>query len=168
MIETNIQELKNYLNSIQNKTKSLKPIMHSIGEKVKRVSLEAFDKEQDPITGRAWSPINSNSLFSQTGGKKKAFIKSKKKHTKNFQNKINDKKILRDRGDLLKSIDYEATKDSVEMYADREYAATHFFGDKKRNIKQRRYMPFTDTLDLDGKIKDELLEDIADYLLDGK
>ncbi|RBQ28401.1 phage virion morphogenesis protein [Aliarcobacter vitoriensis] len=168
MIEVNIQELEDYLTSIKDKTKNLKPIMHTIGEKVKRVSLESFEKEQDPITSRAWSPISSTSLFAQTGGKKKAFTKNKKSHTKSFKNKIDKKRLLIKEGDLFKSIDYEATKDSSEIYASKVYAATHFFGDNKRNIKQRRYMPFTDSLDLPTKLKDELIEDITDYLLDEK
>lgn len=165
MFESNIQELESYLNGMAKRTKDMRPVMGMIGEKVVTISKEAFEKEQDPISGKAWSPISSTSLFAQMGGKKNSKIKSGKRHTKGFLRDSANKKILQYRGDLKKSIDYEATNDSVEMYADKEYAATHFFGDESRNIKQRRYMPFTDSLDLGDKIKDELLEDLGDYIL---
>jgi phage gpG-like protein len=164
MIETNIQELENYLNDMSKRTTNMKPIMNSIGETLHRKSMEAFEKEKDPITGRAWSPISSTSLFAQTGGKKNSKTKSGK-HTKSFLRAVADKRILRDKGDLQNSIDYTATNDSLEFVAAKEYAATHFFGDRKRNIKQRRYMPFTDDLDIDRKTTDEILEDLADYIV---
>lgn len=165
MIESNIQEVENFLSDMAKRTNNLRPIMGMIGEKIVTISKESFEKEQDPISGNAWSPISSASLFAQTGGKKNSKIKSGKRHTKSFLRDSANKKILHFRGDLKKSIDYEATNDSVEMYSDREYSATHFFGDSERNIKQRRYMPFTDSLDLGDKIKDELLEDLGDYIL---
>lgn len=165
MIETNIQELENYLNDMSKRTTNMKPVMHSIGETLHRKSMEAFEKEQDPITGRAWSPISSTSLFAQTGGKKNSKIRSGK-HTKSFKRAVADKRILRDKGDLQNSIDYTATNDSLEFVAAKEYAATHFFGDKKRNIKQRRYMPFTDDLDIDRKTTDEILDEIGNYIVE--
>ncbi len=165
MFESNIQELESFLGNMAQRTKNLRPVMGMIGEKVVKISKEAFEKEQDPISGKAWSPISSTSLFAKTGGKNNSKIKSGKRHTKDFLRNAANKKILHDRGDLKKSIDYKASNDSVEMYAGKVYAATHFFGDDSRNIKQRRYMPFTDSLDLADKIKDELLEDLGDYIL---
>ena len=149
MIESNIQEVENFLSDMAKRTNNLRPIMGMIGEKIVTISKESFEKEQDPISGNAWSPLSSATLKNKA---KRGKAQSKKLH---------------DRGDLKKSIDYEATNDSVEMYAGKVYAATHFFGDDKRNIEQRRYMPFTDSLDLGDKIKDELLEDLGDYILGG-
>ena len=165
MFESNIQELESFLNDMSKRTTDMHPVMGMIGEKVVTISKEAFEKEQDPISGKAWSPISSTSLFAKTGGKNNSKIKSGKRHTKDFLRNAANKKILHDKGDLKKSIDYTASKDSVEMYAGTEYAATHFFGDSERNIKQRRYMPFTDSLDLDVKLSNELLEDLGDYIL---
>lgn len=147
MIESNIQEIENFLSDMAKRTNNLRPVMGMIGEKIVTISKEAFEKEQDPISENTWSPLSP------------ATLKNKAKRGK-AQNKK-----LEDSSDLKKSIDYEATNDSVEMYAGKVYAATHFFGDSKRNIEQRRYMPFTDSLDLGDKIKDELLEDLGDYIL---
>lgn len=147
MFESNIQELESFLNGMAKRTTNMHPIMGIIGEKIVTISKEAFEKEQDPISGKAWSPLSQATLKNKA---KRGKAQSKKLH---------------DRGDLKKSIDYKATNDSVEMYAGKVYAATHFFGDDKRNIEQRRYMPFTDSLDLGNKIKDELLEDLGDYIL---
>lgn len=147
MFESNIQELESFLNGMAKRTTNMRPIMGMIGEKVVTISKEAFEKEQDPIGGKAWSPLSQ------------ATLKNKAKRGKAQSRKLEDS------SDLKKSIDYEASNDSVEMYAGKVYAATHFFGDDKRNIKQRRYMPFTDSLDLGDKIKDELLEDLGDYIL---
>ena len=78
MIETNIQELEKYLNDMAKRTNNVKPVMHNIGEILHRKSMEAFEKEQDPISGKPWSPISSTSLFAQTGGKKNSKTKSGK------------------------------------------------------------------------------------------
>lgn len=147
MFESNIQELESFLNGMAKRTTNMRPVMGMIGEKVVTISKEAFEKEQDPISGNAWSPLSQTTLKNKA---KRGKAKSRK---------------LEDSSDLKKSIDYEATNDSVEMYAGKVYAATHFFGDDSRNIEQRRYMPFTDSLDLGDKIKDELLEDLGDYIL---
>lgn len=149
MFESNIQELESFLGNMAQRTKNLRPVMGMIGEKVVTISKEAFEKEQDPISGKAWSPLSQ------------ATLKNKAKRGKTQSRKLEDS------SDLKKSIDYEASNYSVEMYAGKVYAATHFFGDDRRNIEQRRYMPFTDSLDLGDKIKDELLEDLGDYILGG-
>ncbi|PLY04894.1 MAG: hypothetical protein C0625_15395 [Arcobacter sp.] len=164
--ESNLKVLGNFLEDLEKRSNNMKPIMHTIGETVVTKSMEAFEKERDPISGIPWSPISATSLFAQTGGKKKSKIKSGKRHTKTFLRKAAAKRILRDSGDLQNSIDYTATKDSTEIVAAKEYAATHFFGDDKRNIKQRRYMPFTDELDLDTKTTNEILEDIGNFIID--
>ena len=148
MFESNIQELESYLNGMAKRTTNMRPVMGMIGEKIVTISKESFEKEQDPISGKEWSPLSKTTL------------KSKAR-----RGKADNKKLV-DSADLkTKSIDYEATNDSLETYASREYAATHFFGDESRNIKQRRYMPFTDSLDLDVKLSNELLEDLGDYIL---
>lgn len=168
MNNTNIQEVENLLNTIINKTNNIKPIMYTMGEKLHSKSMEAFEKERDPVTGTPWSPISATSLFAQTSGKKKSKIKSGKRHTKAFLRKATDKRILQIqgiRGGLMGSIDYTASGNSLEFIAAKEYAATHFFGDSERNIKQRRYMPFTNNLDLDNKTTDEILEDIGNFII---
>lgn len=167
MIQENIQEVSNYLKTIEDKIDDNKAVMNTIGEKIVTKTMEAFEKERDPISGTPWSPISSNSLFAQTGGKKNSKIKSGKRHTKAFMKKAADKKLLRDQGQkggLMGSIDYKADKDSVTIHAGKEYAATHFFGDSKRNIKQRRYMPFDDKLDISKDLADEIIEDLDDHI----
>jgi len=161
MIKKNIQEIENYLKGITQRVTNMKPIMHTIGEKVVSKSMESFEKERDPITGQAWSPVSSNTTFAQIGGKKRS-------NTKRGKQKLSDKRVLQDqgiRGGLMGSIDFTATKNSTEITAGKEYAATHFFGDKKRNIAQRRFLPFDDDLDLDKKLANEIIEDIEDYIL---
>lgn len=168
MIQSNIQETITKFKNIEKKVNNMKPIMHSIGEKIVTKSLESFEKESDPITGKKWKPIYASSLFAQAGGKRKSKIKSGKRHTKSFLTKASNKRILQDqgmRGGLMGSIDYTASKDSVTIHAGKEYAATHFFGDQKRNIQQRRYLPFDDDLDIDRKLENEILEDIEDFIL---
>lgn len=167
MKKTNIQELTNFLEGIEDRVDNMKPIMNTVVEKLVSKSHEAFEKESDPISGKPWAPISATSLFAQTGGKRKSKIKSGKRHTKAFLRKVADKRILRDKGDLEDSIAGEATKDSAQIIAGKEYAATHFFGDKSRNIQQRRFMPFTDELDLDKNTTKEIIEDISDYIFEG-
>ena len=115
MIQSNIQEVKNFLDSIQDKIEDTSPIMHTIGEKVVSKTMESFEKEKDPITGSAWKPIEATSMMSFLGGKKTANTK------KGFLRKpkatnMRDKRILQDkgiRGGLMGSIDFNADRSSV-------------------------------------------------------
>lgn len=160
MKKNNLQDLQKFLKQIDTKATDMKPIMHTIGEKVVTKSMEAFEKESDPISGKAWSPISSNTTFAQTGGKKRSYSKKGKQ-------RLADKRILQDqgiRGGLMASVDFKASKNSTEIIAAKKYAATHQFGDSSRNIKQRRYLPFDDSLDLDKNLVDEIKEDIGDYI----
>ena len=165
----NIQEIQKILQTMSFKVNNLKPFMHTIGEKAVAQSMDAFANERDPITGQNWSPISSNSLYAQTGGKRKAFIKSGSRHTKSFQRKRANKKVLRDqgmRGGLMSSVDYEATSNSTTILADKEYAATHFFGDEDRNIEQRRYLPFTDDGDISNELKEDIIEGFQEFIFE--
>jgi len=53
-------------------------------------------------------------------------------------------KILQDSGRLAGSIGFSAHKNVVEIGTNLIYAATHNFGDKRRNIPERRFLQFQD------------------------
>lgn len=167
MSQQNIQEVIEYLDSVKDRIEHKKGVMATIVEKVVTKSMESFEKERDPITGSPWKPIQANSLLSELGGKKRA-TKKDGFLRKSAARRSRDKKILQKRGTrggLMGSISGTATEDSATITAGKEYAATHFFGDDKRNIAQRRYLPFDDKLDIEKELGKEIIEDIGDYVL---
>lgn len=58
------------------------------------------------------------------------------------------KSLLQDEGDLLDSLDHEATESEVAIGSNLEYAATHQFGDPERNIPARPYLGISKDDDL--------------------
>ena len=58
------------------------------------------------------------------------------------------KNLLQDGGDLLDSLDHEATASEVAIGSNLEYAATHQFGDPERNIPARPYLGISKDDDL--------------------
>lgn len=156
MQKKNIQEVQKILEKMSFKAQNLKPFMHTIGEKVVTASMDAFANESDPITGMKWSPT-------------KASMKKSSKSSKSFQRKKNNKKVLQDqgmRGGLMSSVDYEATSKSTTITASKEYAATHQFGDDTRNIEQRRFMPIDDSGDISDKLRDDIIEEFEEFILE--
>jgi len=80
-----------------------------IGEELYNVSQEAFEKEADPETGTAWAPWSPTYAASKRHGSK----------------------ILHKRGDLQRSITYEAMPELVTVGSPMVYAPTHQFGEEK-------------------------------------
>jgi len=53
-------------------------------------------------------------------------------------------KLLQDTGRLRQSTRFRVLKETAEVFNQVKYAATHNFGDPKRNIKKRKFMWLSD------------------------
>jgi phage virion morphogenesis protein len=119
-----------------------------IGEELFNVAQEAFAKEADPETGVSWAPWSSTYKESNRHGAK----------------------LLHKRGDLQRSITYEAMPEMVIVGSTMVYAPTHQFGEEKgatgKTTKYGVPIPFGDIparpfLGIDPGFEDRVLGDPA-------
>lgn len=106
---------------------------------IKQTIKERFDKERAP-GGTPWPPWSE--------GYRERMAKKGK----------GGNKILADTGELRRSLHREAKRGSVVVGTAKEYAATHQFGDARRNIPAR---PF---LGINEQDKEEIRKKVARYI----
>ena len=106
---------------------------------IDRTIKERFDKERAP-NGKPWAPWSE--------GYRERMAKKGK----------GGNKILADTGELRRSLHREAKRGSVVVGTAKEYAATHQFGDARRNIPAR---PF---LGINEQDKEEIRKKVARYI----
>jgi len=140
----NIKNVQDELSDMENRAKDTKAIMGTVGEMVLNKISESFEEEEDPITHKAW--------------------KKPKKLSSKYSSRSGDKRTLREEGDLFNSFSYKASKNSVRVGTNLEYAAIHNFG-KKDKMPQRRFMPF-DESESELKLEKELEDEIGEFILD--
>ena len=121
------KKLERKLKAAQDIMRSLKPYWQSVGSYIQRQTInERFGKEQSP-SGEKWQPLSE---MTKT-------IRRKKHPT-------GDMKILKDSGELRKSIHYEAGNNYVKVGSVLKYARIHQFGgtinvsNKQRRLLYRR------------------------------
>jgi len=121
-IEANDHGVSRLLTRIQNRTKSAKPAMSIIGSIVRASVVRNFEKEGRP---QKWRRHSKKTIALRGVGAK----------------------ILRDQGfagGLLGSINYKAFNDRVIIGTNKNYAATHQFGDEKKRIPARPFLMVQD------------------------
>ena len=105
-----------------------------------------FDEQVDP-DGQPWEPLSQKTV---------AWKARKGQHPD---------KILKFSGDLSDLLRYQASSSGVEFGTDRDYGATHQYGDESRNIPER---PFLGIDSSDQRIILEILEKHIEDALKGK
>ena len=118
-----------------------------LGEELFNVTQEAFEKEADPETGAPWAPWSPAYAASDRHGSK----------------------LLHKRGDLQRSITYEAMPEMVVVGSTMVYAPTHQFGAKKGEFGHTKFgapIPWGDIperhfLGIDPGFEDRVLGDPA-------
>jgi phage virion morphogenesis protein len=118
-----------------------------VGEELLNVSHEAFEKQADPATGVSWAAWS------------KAYAASNK----------HGSRLLWRRGDLWRSITYEAEPERIIIGSNMVYAPIHQFGAKKGEFgttKHGRPIPFGDIparpfLGINDNFEDRILGDPA-------
>lgn len=123
------EQLSKQMNEALLKLRDLNLPMDAIGQEVLSQTLERITQEQKAPDGTPWRE------WSDDYKKSKAF---KKGH----------QGFLDASGDLIDWLDYKASSDEAIVGTNLIYAATHQFGDKKRNIPARPFLG----LSLDNEI----------------
>ena len=121
-----LKKLQSKLKATENIMRSMKPYWQLVGQYVQRQTIkERFDKEQAP-DGQKWKP------HSEMTKKMRA-----KRH------KTGNMKILKDNGELRRSITYEAGNNYVKVGSVLKYARVHQFGANIRvSKKQKAYFHY--------------------------
>jgi phage virion morphogenesis protein len=104
----------------RNRLRNLTPVLKEIGEAHLRTVDNRFRREQG-THGQFWKPPKPRHILWK---RKKRYID----------------KTLQMSGLLRAGINYRASRNSVTISSDKAYAATHEFGDPRRNIPARPFL----------------------------
>ena len=115
-IELDDEQLRAKLRELIRLGNDLSPITVAISEELKAITESAFQKEQDPTTGKAWTKLSDVTLARR----------KKSGHTGS-----NSTKKLQVGRDLLNSIIADHDKHSAIVGTNLAYATTQQFGAKK-------------------------------------
>lgn len=167
-IQIDDSRLQRALETLDRNLRNLKPAFEEIGEVLLTSVVKNFEaggryrKAGDWRGGsRTWQPLSVATLFK---GKKSRFATKSGKFSKKGIDFLKNRKILFQKGNLLNSINWRASNDSVQVGTNRVYAAIHQFGGKagrgrKVTIPARPYLVVQDE-DLD-----QALDVLDDFLL---
>lgn len=124
------EQLSKQMNEALKQLQSLRMPMDVVGQEVLSQTIERITQEQKAPDGTpwaAWSESYQNyKARKQDGG---AFLDAS--------------------GELIDSLNYEATNDEALVGTNLVYAATHQFGDEQRNIPARPYLGLSKQNELD-------------------
>lgn len=164
-IELEDAEVLKAIDTLQKAGGRLEPVWRDIGEYLLISTRERFDREQAP-DGTPWEPLAESTLqrkmlkgVQRGKGKKRKRLTTRKGTLKTgaISAALNSK-ILVESGNLRDLMRYQIGQDGLKFGSDRIYAATHQFGDEKRDIPAR---PF---LGLSEEDRQEILDILADHL----
>lgn len=121
-ITTNANEVALDLRKLAVRSDQLAPLMKQIAGDLEDVTESAFEKEEDPVTGRKWEALKAPTIQSRRR-----------------RNKWPGKK-LQVTGRLAASITSRFTQTKARIGTNLKYAGTHQQGIRGRNIPQRRFI----------------------------
>lgn len=159
------------LGQLQKRTSDMTPVMRGIGELIKTSVKRNFEvggryAEEGSWRGgsRTWLPLSLATLFA---GKKSKYVTKTGKYKKGVEEKFKGRHTLIKTGRLMKSINYQASKDRVRVGSNVVYAAIHQFGGqagrrRKVHIPARPYLVIQDA-DLQ-----RIQNNLEKYFVEGK
>ncbi|GMB94357.1 hypothetical protein NHP21011_04490 [Helicobacter heilmannii] len=99
-------------------------LLNEIKNAVEDEIRQSFTQQRDPVTLKKWKPLKGTTLITR---------------------RYPYKPILEQSGLLRSSCRVDIVGQSVQARVNLPYATVHQFGSPKKNIPQRRYLPFDDT-----------------------
>ncbi len=124
------EQLSKQMNEALRQLQSLNMPMDVVGQEVLSQTVERITQEQKAPDGTPWKAWSEDyrdyKARKQDGG---AFLDAS--------------------GELINSLNYEASSDSAVVGTNMVYAATHQFGDDSRNIAARPYLGISENNELD-------------------
>ena len=133
-----IKQLQDKLKSLKLSSSEERDVLAGIGSEIETQTEERFENQRD-VSGSKWQDIS---------------VKTKAYYIK----KGISGSILNRTRQLRDTIESQATDSQVLVGATKVYAATHNFGDKKRNIPQREFLGLSsqNIIDIEDIINDFL------------
>ncbi|MGD9539088.1 MAG: phage virion morphogenesis protein [Alphaproteobacteria bacterium] len=125
-IEVDDAEVRQALQALQERGKSMRPLMRDIGSYMVTSTLDNFERQQSP-DGKPWQLLAASTVIARLGGAKKVFTK-KGSVRKPAMRRMGKLKILQLSGRLRQSITYRADRDEVLVGTNVIYARIHQFG----------------------------------------
>ncbi|MBF8271563.1 MAG: virion morphosis protein [Magnetococcales bacterium] len=144
--------VKDALRDLQERGRSLGPVLKEIGEHMLESTQERFDAEKDP-EGQAWAPLSE----------------ATKKRISEFSGKTRgDGKILTDGRRLRDFIAYQVGDDVLRVGTDAVYGAIHQLGGEAGPTAHRVFIPARPYLGFSDADAMYAIDVICDHLMDGK
>ncbi len=162
-LELNDRELKQALDKLSARVSDMAPVMHRITQIMEEGTRTHFEEERGP-DGQKWKPLADSTLLAymrRAAGKDGILTKRGNTRAKAVK-ALAQKKILLDHGRLSHDLGREFSSMSAMLTSVQPYAATHQFGDDKRNIPARPFFGFSEAIT--AGIKDAVADYIAEAL----
>jgi len=142
-LELDDRQLKRALDRLSARLANMRPVMHRIAQTMDEGVRTHFTDERGP-DGQKWAPLADSTLLAHMRRASRGGILTRRGNTRAKAVKaLAQKKILRDSGALGHELVKEVTSLSAMLGSNKVYAATHQFGDAKRNIPARPFMGFS-------------------------
>ena len=157
-LELDDRELQRALSRLAARVSNLAPAMHRVAEVMDEGTRQHFQQERGP-DGRKWQPLADATLLAHMRRASPGGLLTRRGNTRaKAVTALAHKKILRDSGRLSNELGREVTSLSAMLTSVQPYAATHQFGDARRNIPARPFFGFS------GAIKADIRGALADYI----
>jgi len=128
------------LSKLGNATHDLTPAMRDIGDGLVSRVVDGFQQGKAP-NGEAWEPLQQATMLGRLKRSKRNFRKNGRLSAQGRRAASAGFQPLLDTGNLRNSITRKADKHGVEIGTDVLYAATQQFGDERRGIPARPFLP---------------------------
>lgn len=160
-LELDDRELKQALDKLAARVSDMAPVMHRITQIMEEGTRTHFEEERGP-DGQKWKPLADSTLLAhmrRAAGKDGILTKRGNTRAKAVK-ALAQKKILLDHGRLSNDLGREFSSMSAMLTSVQPYAATHQFGDDKRNIPARPFFGFSEA------IRAGIIDAVTNYLDD--
>lgn len=157
-LELDDREVQRALDGLSARLSDMTPVMHRVAQVMEEGTRKHFEEERGP-DGQKWKPLADSTLLAYMRRASPGGLLTKRGNTRAKAVKaLAQKKILRDSGNLGHLLNKEVSSMSAMLTSVQPYAATHQFGDDKRNIPARPFFGFSEAIT--ASIKDA----VADYI----
>lgn len=158
-LELDDREVQRALDGLSARLSDMAPVMHRVMEVMEEGTRKHFEEERGP-DGQKWKPLADSTLLAymrRAAGKDGILTKRGNTRAKAMR-ALTQKKILVDFPRLSTDIGKEFSSMSAMLTSVQPYAATHQFGDDKRNIPARPFFGFSEA------IKAGIIDAVTNYL----
>ncbi len=161
-LELDDREVQRALDGLSARLSDMAPVMHRVAQVMEEGTRKHFEEERGP-DGQKWKPLADSTLLAYMRRASPGGLLTKRGNTRAKAVKaLAQKKILVDHGRLSHELGREVSSMLAMLTSVQPYAATHQFGDDKRNIPARPFFGFSEAIT--AGIKDAVADYIAEAL----